>query len=214
MTKFCGSLAGKALAAVFLTGTVAATSSQVSAQTPPYIGETRLFGFDWCPVGWIPAEGQLLAISSNDALFSLYGTIYGGDGRRTFALPDLRGRTPIGFGQGSGLPSYTIGAKGGAEQINLLPANLNHTHGASTSGTLNATSADANTGTPSNTVALAKTSFNAYGPGTVNTDFRSEALSADTIVSDTGGDRPIGLRGPVLTMKWCVATVGVIPPRN
>lgn len=90
----------------------------------PCIGEIRMVGFNFAPVGWALCNGQLLAISSNTALFSLLGTLYGGDGRTTFGLPDLRGRVPIGSGQGPGLPFYPIGARSGA---------IDHTHGVTTS---------------------------------------------------------------------------------
>jgi microcystin-dependent protein len=78
--------------------------------TEPFIGEIRNFGFNFAPRGWALCQGQLLPINQNTALFSLLGTMYGGDGRITFALPDLRGRTPIGFGQGPGLSDRTQGS--------------------------------------------------------------------------------------------------------
>lgn len=81
----------------------------------PFIGEIRLVGFTFAPQGWALCDGQLLAISQNDALFSIIGTTYGGDGRTTFGLPDLRGRVPVHAGSGPGLPSYSLGAKGGVE---------------------------------------------------------------------------------------------------
>lgn len=83
----------------------------------PFIGEIKAVGFNFCPRGWAEADGQLIAISQNQALFSLYGTIYGGDGRTTFALPDLRGRVPIHEGSGPGLSTYAQGSKGGSETI-------------------------------------------------------------------------------------------------
>jgi microcystin-dependent protein len=81
----------------------------------PYVGEIRLFAGNFAPRGWAFCDGQLLAVSQNDALFSLLGTIYGGDGQTTFGLPDLRGRAPLHAGQGPGLPSYTLGASGGTD---------------------------------------------------------------------------------------------------
>ncbi len=91
----------------------------------PFLGEIKMVGFNFAPRGWALADGQLLPISANSALFSLYGTTYGGDGRTTFALPDLRGRTPIHQGSGQGLTERRIGSKGGAEyatlNVNQLP---------------------------------------------------------------------------------------------
>ncbi len=83
----------------------------------PFIGEIRMVGFNFAPRGWAMCDGQLLPISQFTALFSLLGTIYGGDGEVTFALPDLRGRVPIHFGNGPGLSSYQIGARGGIETL-------------------------------------------------------------------------------------------------
>lgn len=95
----------------------------------PFLGTIGIFGFNFAPRGWAQCSGQLLPISSNQALFSLLGTIYGGDGRTTFALPDLRGRVPVNYGQGPGLSLYQIGQKGGAEQINIGIQNLpSHSH--------------------------------------------------------------------------------------
>jgi microcystin-dependent protein len=95
----------------------------------PFVGEIQLFGFNFTPRGFAPCSGQLLAISQNQALFSLLGTIYGGDGRTTFGLPDLRGRTPISYGQGPGLSNRNIGEKSGTEtfilNVNQMPA---HSH--------------------------------------------------------------------------------------
>ena len=85
----------------------------------PFVGEIRMFAGNFAPRGWAFCDGQLLAVSQNDALFSLLGTIYGGDGRTTFGLPDMRGRIPIHAGHGPGLSERRLGAKGGAEQVTL-----------------------------------------------------------------------------------------------
>jgi len=107
----------------------------------PFIGEIKAVGFNFCPRGWAEADGQLLAIAQNQALFSLYGTIYGGDGRTTFALPDLRGRVPIHEGStGPGLSTYAQGSKGGSEMISnsitLQQDNLPDVISASASATI------------------------------------------------------------------------------
>src|SRR3954465_13916452 len=105
----------------------------------PFIGQISLFGGNFAPRGWAFCKGQLLAISQNTALFSILGTTYGGNGQTTFALPDLRGRVPIHFGQGPGLSSYALGETGGAETttltVNELPA---HTHAVSPRASNNA----------------------------------------------------------------------------
>lgn len=97
--------------------------------TEPYIGEIRMFGGSFAPVGWALCDGSLLSTTEYNALFSLLGTIYGGDGRTTFGLPDLRGRIPIHYGDGTGLTNRNIGSKGGAESITLASNQIpSHTH--------------------------------------------------------------------------------------
>src|SRR6202451_4167465 len=90
----------------------------------PFLGEIRMFGFNFAPQGWAPCNGQLLPINQNEVLFSLLGTTYGGDGTTTFALPDLDGRVPIGMGQGIGLTPRTIGEQDGSETVTLTVAEL------------------------------------------------------------------------------------------
>jgi len=95
----------------------------------PFTGEIRMFAGNFAPRGWAFCDGQLLAISQNDALFSLLGTIYGGDGRTTFGLPDMRGRIPVHAGQGPGLSQRRVGAKGGAENVTLTVNQIpSHNH--------------------------------------------------------------------------------------
>ena len=103
----------------------------------PFIGEISMFAGNFAPRGWALCDGQLLSISSNSALFSILGTTYGGDGRSTFALPDLRGRVPIHAGRGSGLTPHILGAKGGQETTTLTQLQLpNHAHLATFKGSL------------------------------------------------------------------------------
>src|SRR5512145_236700 len=90
----------------------------------PFLGEIKMVGFNYAPYGWAFCNGQILSIAQNTALFSLLGTTYGGDGQTTFALPDLRGRTPIGAGQGPGLPSYMLGEVVGSPTTTLLNSQM------------------------------------------------------------------------------------------
>ena len=95
----------------------------------PFVGEVRIFGFTYAPRGWALCRGQLMSISQNTALFSLLGTYYGGDGRSTFALPNLQGNIPISSGQGPGLASYVLGQAGGTVSVTLSISNMpSHTH--------------------------------------------------------------------------------------
>src|SRR6056297_1754420 len=116
----------KTLAATVALSTAALLSPKpAEAQAfEQFLGQIMMVGYNFCPRGWANADGQLLPISSNSALFSLYGTTFGGDGRTTFALPDLRGRVPIHPGQGIGLPNYTLGQRGGQASITLGIDNL------------------------------------------------------------------------------------------
>lgn len=167
----------------------------------PFLAEIRVFPYNFAPVGWQPCEGQLLPISQNTALFSLLGTTYGGDGRSTFALPDLRGRFPMGAGQGPGLSDRDIGEQVGSETVSLTTAQMpQHNHG------LRATST-ANTSNPSG-AALANVATNgaAYRtPGVL-------AASGSGLAS-VGGNQPHENRQPALALTFCIAMQGIYPPR-
>jgi microcystin-dependent protein len=132
----------------------------------PFLGEIRFVGFNFAPQGWASCDGQLMSISQNTALFSLLGTMYGGDGKVTFALPDLRGRVPIHVGQGPGLSTYTQGESAGAEAVTLTTTTMpshdhtlaSHTHGIpSLPVNLRASSAAATSGAPAGNVLAAAT---------------------------------------------------------
>lgn len=170
----------------------------------PFVGELRMFAGNFAPRSWAFADGQLLAISQNDALFSLYGTIYGGDGRTTFGLPDLRGRVPIHAGNGPGLTSRRIGAKGGVENVTLTTNQLpSHNHG------WPATDSPATERDPANHVpAMAAGTARAYG--TIGTDV---SLSATT-VGDVGGSRSHTNIQPFLCVHFIVSLYGIYPSRN
>src|SRR5689334_21806331 len=101
----------------------------------PFLGQICIFGFNFAPNGWAFCQGQLMPIAQNTALFSLLGTQYGGNGQTTFALPDLRGRVPLGFGQGPGLSPYTIGEQAGVEAVTLVQGQMpQHSHLVSANG--------------------------------------------------------------------------------
>ena len=198
-----------ALAATAAIGTcMSATSAQ--ADSNPFIGEIEPVGFNFCPRGWTPANGQLLAIAQNQALFSLYGTIYGGDGRTTFALPDLRGRIPIHQGTGPGLSPRQIGQRSGSEtntlNINQLPSH-NHTALININNT-----APADSGNPTGNV-FARSSNLIYE----DTDAPSlgQTMNAATVsVGNNGGNQPVNNMQPYTTLNYCVALVGIFPSRN
>ncbi len=178
------------------------------AQSDPILGQLMLIGFNFCPRGWMSAEGQLLAISSNTALFSLYGTTYGGDGRTTFMLPDLRGRVPIGYGQGPGLSNYAWGQKAGLEYVTLITPEIpSHSH---TGHVVAISGAVANKASPNGNV-LARSSVNdIYIQGAPTDPMANGTVQTDA----TGGSQSHENRMPYLAMKWCVATQGIYPSRN
>ena len=169
----------------------------------PLLGSIMLFAGTFAPRGWAFCNGQLLPISQNSALFSIIGTIYGGDGRTTFALPDLRGRAPVGAGQGPGLSNYPIGQKTGSEQTFLTTANLpSHTHslrGSSSPGTSN---------TPDGNVpAVNRDGILHYGSS-------ADVNMGSAGVTSTGGNQPVNNIQPVLGLHYCIALQGVFPSRS
>jgi microcystin-dependent protein len=166
----------------------------------PFLGEIRVFGFNFNPRGWARCQGQLMPIAQNDALYALIGTTYGGDGQTTFALPDLSSRVPLGQGQGPGLANYVTGEMSGTEGVNLLTSQLPaHTH------PVNAT-ATANSKSPAGTVpAFAAAAI--YGdPGTLAMNPQMNMLA--------GNGQPVSIVQPCLTVNFCIALEGVFPSRN
>lgn len=169
-----------------------------------FIGTIELFGFDYAPRGWAKCDGQLLAISQNSALFSLLGTTYGGDGRTTFALPDLRGRAPIGIGHGPGLSMHTIGETGGTESVTMTQANMPaHSHA------LRASGSPGNAESPSGNVpANSGLGSPVYSDAQPNTVMNNEMIGA------SGGNMPMNNMPPFLAMNYCIALYGIFPPRD
>ena len=162
----------------------------------PFLSEIRIMSFVFAPKGWALCNGQLMPINQNQALFSLLGTTFGGDGRVNFALPDLRGRTPIHVGGG-----HTLGERGGEQAHTLSIAELpEHAHVA------NASSANATVNGP--TGALLASSNNAYAAPTLLT-----SLSPGT-VTNTGGSQAHLNMQPFLTLSFCIALQGIFPSPN
>ena len=169
----------------------------------PFLGEIRMFGFGFAPQGWAQCNGQLLPISQNTALFSLLGTTYGGDGRTTFALPDMQSRVPVCQGQGPGLSSYAEGQAGGAETVTLAATQMpGHTH------PVKASSSAADSDQPGGR-ALARTASHSY---TAQPD-TSTVMNAN-MLGDTGGSQPHNNIQPYLAVNFCIALTGVFPARN
>jgi microcystin-dependent protein len=170
----------------------------------PFVAEIRIFPFNFAPTGWAFCNGQILPISQNTALFSLLGTVYGGDGKSTFALPDLEGSAAMHPGQGQGLSLRDLGQIGGSETVTLLQSEIPfHTHN------LMASPDPGDNTFPANTVALAGSiGGNVYANGSpplTNMAFQS--------LSPAGGSLPHNNMQPYLTLNFCIALQGVFPQR-
>ncbi|SNR39217.1 Microcystin-dependent protein [Maribacter sedimenticola] len=168
----------------------------------PFIGQIMMVGFNFAPRGWALCNGQLLSIASNSALFSLLGTTYGGDGRTTFGLPDLRGRLAVHVGQGPGLQNRAWGQRFGVENNSLTEANLpSHTH------TVNLPAKEeANAEVPTGNF-IAGAGFDGFGT-------TSDTTMATLPVSNTGGNVPVTNMQPSLGIYHVIALVGIFPSRS
>ncbi len=167
----------------------------------PFIGEIRVFAGNFAPVGWALCNGQLLPISQNTALFSLLGTQYGGDGRSTFALPNLQAASPIGSGNGAGLTPRSIGDKGGADTVTLQPAQMSgHGHVPMAVG------GPGDRVTPSGTHWAEVRGF-IYAPS-------PDGQLASPALGTTGGSQPHNNMPPYLSLSFIIALQGEYPARS
>ena len=171
----------------------------------PFIGEIRMVGFNYAPSGWANADGQLMPINQNPSLFALYGTIYGGDGRTTFALPDLRGRVPIHTGQAPGQPNYPQGYYGGMASVALATAQMpTHDHTITVKGS----SGRVDSTTPLNNCLAVQGS-----------DFYTNAAPDQNmhtgvgVCANAGSSSAHENRQPFLAIRFCVSLAGMWPSR-
>lgn len=174
----------------------------------PFLGEIIMFAGNFAPRGWALCDGQLLAISSNTALFSILGTTYGGDGRTTFALPDLRGRVPVHPGSGPGLTKRNLGQRGGSE-TNTLTSNQLPSH----SHSVNAKNANGNSNVPAANHTLGAFGQSAPPSGIYSSDAPDTALLPSTI-GNTGGGQSVNNMEPFECVNFIIALQGVFPSRN
>ena len=169
----------------------------------PFIGEIRMVGFQYAPVGWANADGQLVSVNENPTLYSLYGTLYGGDGRTTFGLPNFRGHVPIHVGHGTGLPDYHMGQAGGHPTVVLstpqIPA---HSHEAA----VHAASSGADQPPQDHY-------WGNSGRGQYNTGHDATLNTGAVEVQEAGGGNAHENMPPYLTIRFCVALVGIYPQR-
>lgn len=168
----------------------------------PYLGEIRIFGGNFAPQGWAFCDGSLLSISTNAALFSILGTTYGGNGQTTFALPDLRGRTPLHPGQGSGLSNYNLGETGGVETATLTPAKIPaHGHG------LQGRSGPATSHSPAGSVPAQPSAGAVYKSGGSTVTMDPASISATPSGPHTN-------MAPFIAMNFIIALQGLFPSPN
>jgi microcystin-dependent protein len=175
----------------------------------PILGCIFIFAGNFAPVGYQLCQGQILSISSNTALFSILGTTYGGNGTTTFALPDLRGRAPIGQGTGTGLSPVVLGQQGGNQNVSILASNMPaHNHLVNVS-----TVAAAQASPKNNFLAPPIDSTPAAGTG-YNTTATSSATLAPSAVSVAGQGLPLSIEDPYLGINYIIATQGIFPSRS
>jgi len=180
-------------------------AAPAQAQSEPILGQIMCGAWNFAPRGWALLNGQLLPIATNTALFALLGTTYGGDGRTTFALPDLRGRFPMHWGMGPGLTNRDLGERAGTETVTLNTSQLPpHAHQVAPLGSNN----DATSVSPAGKVPAAKARTTLY------TDPTNLVSEAATTTSATGGGAPVDNMPPYLTFTCVIAVEGIFPSRN
>lgn len=169
----------------------------------PFLGEIRIFAFNFAPVGWAQCNGQVVPISQYTALFSLLGTYYGGNGTTNFALPNLQSRVAIHVGHGAGLSAYSQGQMGGTETVKLskaeMPVHSHHVH------------ADGSAGRGADPVGhvLARAPSDIYG-----IQLHGTSIMNPKMIADAGGGEPHNNLQPYLALNFCIALQGIFPSRN
>ncbi|MCB0395183.1 MAG: phage tail protein [Flavobacteriales bacterium] len=182
------------------------------------IGEIRMFGGNFAPRTWALCDGQLLPISQNTALFSILGTTYGGDGRTTFALPDMRGRVAVHAGSGPGLSTYRLGQKGGIEQTTLNVLNMpshNHTAVPNLTTTVQVNNSDGEDTRPNGNFLGQPTSGDLYiDSAGSNQKLGGVATSGTVDIGNNGGSQPFSNVQPFCTVNYIICLMGIFPSRN
>lgn len=170
----------------------------------PFIAEIRIFPYNFAPRGWAFCEGQLLPIAQNTALFSLVGTIYGGDGRTTFGLPNLRGRAPMQHGQGPGLSPYRLGERAGAETVALTEAQMpSHSH-----------TMACNAGFPNSQNPVGNYLATEVGTAQAYSTTPNSSMGSGAIGNSSGSGQPHNNMQPFLVLHFCIALTGLFPSRS
>ncbi len=205
-------LASAAVIAITIGWSTSASASE------PFLAEIKMFASNFAPRGYALCDGQLLSISSNTALFSILGTTYGGDGRTSFGLPDLRGRTAVHPGRGPGLSDRRLGERWGVEShvmsVAQMPA---HTHNATTDVTIKGTNAQGDSETPGGNVMALENRDDGYSTLAASepiVDMNTQSASATTTITNAGSGQSFGISQPSLGINHIIALVGLFPSRN
>ncbi len=224
-----GALKTSLYAAVVVCGLGLGGQSAFACGSDPFLGEVCAFGFTFCPKGYANTSGQLLPISQNQALFALLGTTYGGNGQTTFALPDLRGRSIVGQGQGPGLDQVFVGEATGANSTTLTVSQLpTHSHSFTPSSTalqvtINASTAAGTASVPSNGANYLGAVNATAGAPKLYTGTHSSVVAlggatatgmTNGTVGATGGNQAIPTQSPALGLTYCIALQGIFPSQN
>lgn len=179
----------------------------------PFLAEIKIFAGNFAPRGWAFCQGQILSIAQNTALFSLLGTTYGGNGQTTFALPDLRGRVPVGMGQGPGLSQYLLGQQAGLEAVTLLASEMPaHTHTATSTANARTPAGNSNDAAGRIWADDAGVSSATYSTLAANAQMSPAAIT--TTVAVAGGGQPHTNVQPYLALSFIIALQGIFPSRN
>jgi microcystin-dependent protein len=195
------------IAASLFSGILISSNAQACSGDSPMLGGMCVFAGNFAPRGWALANGQILPISSNTALFSILGTTYGGDGKTTFALPDTRGRAVIGAGHGAGLSNYQIGEMGGVEIVTLTSAQLPVI---TPTATVHAQSGAGNSADPGNNSWAVLSRQNIYSNAAPDVGMNPATVT----ISPFGGGQSHENRSPFIAMNWIIALEGIYPSRD
>lgn len=187
---------------------VAVDAGQAKADDTPFIGEMMLTAANYCPTGWLPAYGQVLNIADYVAVFPLFGTTFGGDGLKTFAMPDLRGRAPVHTGTGVDLMPVKWGQQQGSETVQLSEANLpSHTH------TVMGAKTDASTTSPSYAYLAKNRILEPYLDGPLELKDLDATMNSG-MIAPSGTGAAFSIVNPLIAMTWCVSVAGSYPPKG
>ncbi len=205
--KLMSKIKRSALAGLAVGAALASGSDRAEAGIEPYVGDIVAVAYTYCPYGWVEANGQTLMIAQNPALFSLYGTTYGGNGTSTFGLPDLRARAAMGQGNGAGLTPRVQGEVFGSQTQTLTAGQLpSHSH------SVNATNSDGDFAGPAGKL-LAAAPNGGSGNETIYSDQPANRTMSPEMIANSGSGMPISTQDPSLVLRYCVAVQGVFPQR-